>query len=364
MRPARRWFCLNAGMLRAVADAHGSLGENVTLPNGELKLGRSHVAVGALSNDAATALRVKVSREQLLIKFSSENKTCTVTRIGGALSRLVRADGGERIKISPKNAKHDLRPGDTLWIMEHTDGATYGGYVFEPVAPPAAPAPPVVPAAPAAPAPLAPIAAEDSVGTPAPFEKHLLGSNYTPTAGADASGGGGRGSGGKGSGGGGRSRDRDACHFCGEIGHWASECPKNPNRAGKGSGSRDGGGGSVCYNCGMTGHYKRDCPAPRKDSAEAAAKAKKALEEEAAAKAAAEAAEAASNPNPNPNPKRKPNPNPDPNPDPNPNPIPTLTRAGTLTRTRTLDLTVTLTLTRRRGAEASGPPRLDGGRQL
>ena len=283
---------MNAGMLRAVADAHGSLGENVTLPNGELKLGRSHVAVAALSNDAATALRVKVSRAQLLIKFSSENKTCTVTRIGGAMSRLVRADGGERIKItdaSKSKVVHDLRPGDTLWIMEHTDGATYGGYVFEPVAPPAAPAPPVVPAAPAAPAPLAPIAAEDSVGTPAPFEKHLLGSNYTPAAGADASGGGGRGSGGKGSGGGGRSRDRDACHLCGEIGHWASECPKNPNRAGKGSGSRDGGGGSVCYNCGKTGHYKRDCPAPRRDSAEAAAKAKKALEAEAAAKAKAEA---------------------------------------------------------------------------
>ena len=273
-------------MLRAVADAQGSLGENVTLPHGDLQLGRNYVAVAASSND----LKVKVSRKQLLVKFSSENKTCTVTRTGGTMSRLVRADGGERIKIS-KSTKHDLLPGDTLWIMEHTDGATYGGYVFEPVAPPAAPAapaapaPPVVPAAPAAPAapaPLAPIAAEDSVGTPAPFEKHLLGSNDRPAAGADASGGGDRGSGGKGSGGGGRSRG--TCHFCGETGHWASECPKNPNRVGRGSGSRDGGGGGACYECGMTGHYARDCPAPKKASVAAAAKAKKAKEEEAAAK--------------------------------------------------------------------------------
>ena len=294
MPPARTPPCLHTGMLRAVADAGGALGKNVLLSHGASKIGRKEVAG---SND----LKTKVSREQLIVTFSSEDKTCSVTRIGGQRSHLIRADGGEVVVIS-KNATHDVRPGDQLWIMVQTGGVNHGGYVFEPtagVAPPALPAPPVVPASPAAPAPvptspaapapLAPIAAENSADTPA-WQKHMLGGDSVPAAGTDASGGGGRGSGGRGSGGGGGGggRGRDTCHHCQKIGHWASECPE---RGGKGSGSRGGGGGGECYNCGKTGHYARDCKAPRKDSAAAAAKAKKAMDEEAIALAAAAAEE-------------------------------------------------------------------------
>ena len=296
-------------MLRAVADAQGSLGKNVTLSHGASKIGRSEVA-------GSTDTKTKVSREQLLVTFSSENKTCSVTRIGVSNSQLIRAEGGTPIRIS-KTATHDVRPGDQLLIMVDTVGATYGVYVFEPiasepcceasVAPPAVPAPQVVPASPAAPAPLAPIAAENSAGTAA-FDKHLLGigtpafEKHVLADGTSASGGGGRGSGGRGSGdrdsgdrgsgsrgsGGGGDNSRDTCHYCQKIGHWASDCPE---KGGKGSGSRGGGGGSECYNCGKTGHYARDCRAPKKDSAAAAAKAKKAMDEEAIAKAAAEAEE-------------------------------------------------------------------------
>ena len=270
-------------MLRAVADAQGSLGKNVTLSHGASKIGRKHLA-------GSSDIQTKVSREQLSVTFSSEDKTCSVTRIGGALSQLIRAEGGESIRIS-KTATHDVRPGDQLWLLAHT-GGTHGGYVFEPiasVAPPAAPTvPAVVPASPAAPAPLAPVAAENSVDTPA-WQKHLLGNDSVPAAGTDASGGGGRGSGGRGSGGGGSGGGgRDTCHYCQKIGHWANDCPE---KGGKGSGSRGGGGGGECYNCGKTGHYARECRAPRKDNAAAAAKAKRAMDEEAITKAAAEAEE-------------------------------------------------------------------------
>ena len=277
-------------MLRAVADARGCQGKPVPLSHGATEIGRADVAAPHDSD-----IKLKVSRKQLRVTFSSDDKTASVIRIGGALSHLLRADGGETVLIWNKSAT-DLRPGDQLWILANND-ATYGGYVFEPAGSA------TVPASPAAPAARAPIASENSVGTPS-WQKHMYGGDAGPSAVADpvpsGDGSGGRGSGGRGGGKGGG----DTCYNCNKTGHWSRDCPEKRGKGsgggsiggggggGGGSGGGGGGGGGgddTCHNCSKAGHWARDCPEPKRNSVAAMARAKEALDKEAAAVAIAEA---------------------------------------------------------------------------
>jgi hypothetical protein len=45
-------------------------------------------------------------------------------------------------------------------------------------------------------------------------------------------------------------RRNNACHECGEEGHWRSDCPKRSSR-------------NICFHCGMVGHWQAKCPQRR-----------------------------------------------------------------------------------------------------
>ena len=79
-------------MLRAVPDTRGYTGKSVTLSNGDSEIGRNDVT-------APEDVKLKVSRAQLRVTFSFEDKRCSVTRIGGSLSLLTRAESREAEKI-------------------------------------------------------------------------------------------------------------------------------------------------------------------------------------------------------------------------------------------------------------------------